>query len=72
MEWTARRPTKEGWYWVRRGQHLTIVRLEVSDDHIRCFVEDGVTWHYEHDRYSGGEWAGPIPEPAPLTGVEDK
>jgi len=52
--WTAERPRNPGWYWVRRaGCEGEILYFHDLD--------------FYGERYTGAEWAGPIPEPVKVT-----
>jgi hypothetical protein len=60
MKWTKRRPTKPGWYWVRRDER------DHSPELVEIYERDGilcVAWlkrHYEEVVNVAGEWAGPV------------
>ena len=54
MVWTTEKPTKPGWYWRRVGIDVIVTYVD-SDDLFRGLQRSGFD--------TGGEWAGPIPEP---------
>src|SRR5687768_10656034 len=60
LYWTKERPTEEGHYWYRQlGGPANVV-------HVIQALNGRVSWTlppFEPNLESGGEWAGPIPEP---------
>ena len=58
LYWTKKKPTQEGWYWIRKpriyseGPHIVYVRWYVNE---LCIGN----WAIAED----AEWAGPIPFP---------
>ena len=58
LYWTKEKPTKPGWYWVKR-EYLKV--MESSIQQVRIF-DDALcisNWKIPEE----AEWAGPIPEP---------
>ena len=58
FKWTKEKPTKPGWYWMRKKY------FNVFDTSIKKVRECGgelciVNWAIPNE----AEWAGPIPEP---------
>jgi len=60
--WTKEKPVKAGWYWFREiGDIVSIVK--VREDKGILYTQSSVWYAPFMVRDSGGEWAGPIPEP---------
>lgn len=65
LDWTAKKPTVPGWYWVytsKLSPSTDIVEIQSDGDDL--FVMESRRWE-EHpvSRFFPDLWAGPIPEP---------
>lgn len=54
MYWSKKKPTKEGWYWLRNKKEIGIVFVRLYCDEL-CITN----WPIPDD----AEWSGPIEEP---------
>ncbi len=61
MKWTTDKPTEPGWYWVRDGQQIEMVDLELDSGTLVVYAVDDD--HHTVDEYS--HWFGPLPQPEP-------
>ena len=58
MKWTRTPPSGEGWYWLREGKYVRVVRV-----HRYWHPGELVVNGRDVSKYAGHEWSGPIPEP---------
>lgn len=65
MTWSDKKPTQEGWYWMKSDQlGPSIVQLFVYDGKLTCFIGRKLQVVREMRALDTGLcWAGPIPEP---------
>jgi hypothetical protein len=65
MEWTKKRPAKQGWYWckVRYEQpHIVFVMAMLDGGFNVCYGDQAIAIEW-YKKYREKFWAGPIPEP---------
>lgn len=59
MKWTQDKPTKDGYYWLRRDN----IEPEVMEIHNGMACEADVSFELEDDRYESALWFGPLTPP---------
>jgi hypothetical protein len=65
MDWTTKKPTKEGFYWIRfeeRFEHLGVVEITRIDGMLHIFFPGGDE-NYELVDCFDAEWYGPLEPP---------
>lgn len=66
FKWTNKRPTKEGWYWVRVPgcvDHFIKLKKSLKVGGAICIPARVGSPHVTNFDFDDWEWSGPIPEP---------
>jgi hypothetical protein len=64
MKWSKKKPTKEGWWFLKvpESGNVSVVRVRQGSEYLLAcgFYSDSYTGL---STWAGFKWAGPIPEP---------
>jgi hypothetical protein len=67
LQWTEKKPTEEGWYWIKRKNSLGEFESP-KIDYVRDYVGEMCILNWP---VPDGKWAGPIPEPISYIDVDE-
>lgn len=59
LRWRKERPSKEGWYWLRRYGQVKVVQIKADGANPKYWVVEGAELRWSLGNMDG-EWQGPI------------